>query len=348
MKTIVVRNVHQALPEGAYQLLNFGVETESRNGPVKVLPTPLTTVYMRPTERVLFHPERDANPFFHFFESLWMLKGRNDVAFPKFFNSKFDAFSDDGETFNAAYGHRWRNHFGRDQLGIIIRALDHDPTCRRQVLAMWDGHHDLGLQSKDLPCNTQAYFQVDLDGKLQMMVTNRSNDLIWGAYGANAVHFSFLLEYMATAMGREVGLYYQTSFNTHYYVGNHQKLVEQLADKAPMPPQQYTCPYSEGKVRDTIPLMSIPRGRWDRELDTFMKLDIATGDPTDRTFVDPFFQHVASPLLRAYQAFKSGSATRFEEALQHAGQCASQDWMLACQDWLIRRQQRCKNLRSAS
>jgi len=342
VRTIIVRNVHQALPEGAYQLGEFGRQSPSRNGPVMVLPVPLTTVYFRPTERVLFHPERDANPFFHFFESLWMLAGRDDVEFPSFFNSKIHLYSDDDKRFNAAYGHRWRNHFGRDQLKLIIAALDADPTCRRQVLAMWDGRHDLGLQSRDLPCNTQAYFQVDLDGKLQMMVTNRSNDLIWGAYGANAVHFSFLLEYMATSLGREVGLYYQTSFNTHYYVDTHQKLVEQLAAKAPNPPAQYTCPYSEGIIRDTIPLMSIPRGRWDRELQTFMQLR------DGGTYIDPFFKDVAVPLYLAYVAFKSQTPDRFERALQHVGQCAAQDWMLAGRDWLIRRQERCNSKPAAS
>ena len=348
MRVIPVRNVHQALPEGCYQLETFGHETTSRNGPVKVMPIPMTTLYMRPTERVLFHPERDANPFFHLFESLWMLAGRNDVAFPKFFNSKFDSYSDDGETFNAAYGHRWRQHFGRDQLRLIIDALDQNPDCRRQVLAMWDGRHDLGLQSKDLPCNTQAYFQVDMDGKLQMMVTNRSNDLIWGAYGANAVHFSFLLEYMALSLGREVGVYYQTSFNTHYYTETHGTLVKQLALKAPQPPQQHSDPYSEGRVAPTVPLMSIPRGRWDRELDTFMRLQFSTDyDPFRKDeFVDPFFQHVALPLYRAYVAFKSKSPTRFEEAQRFVGQCAAQDWMVACSEWLQRREARAKQLSS--
>jgi len=336
MRTIVIRNVHQALAEGAYQLLNFGVEASSRNGPVKVMPVPLTTAYLRPQERVLFHPERDANPFFHLFEALWMLHGDNDVAFPKMFNSKFDAYSDDGVTFNAAYGHRWRKHFGRDQLKLIIDALDKDPTCRRQVLGMWDPRHDLGLQSKDLPCNTQAYFQVDMDGKLQMMVTNRSNDLIWGAYGANAVHFSFLQEYVAQSLGREMGIYYQVSFNTHYYVDTHSQLVQALADKAPQPPQQYTCPYSSGAVSVTVPLMSLPRGRWDRELDTFMKLRDKV------SYTDPFFQHVAVPLYRAYMAFKSTRATRFEEAYREIGQCAAQDWMVACKEWMTRRELRCK------
>lgn len=343
MRVIPVRNVHQALVEGAYQLEQFGVENDSRNGPVKVLPIPLTTLYMAPTERVLFHPERDANPFFHLFESLWMLAGRNDVAFPKFFNSRFDQFSDDGVTFNAAYGYRWRRHFGRDQLDDIIRNLEANPQCRRQVLTMWDPQGDLGSDSRDVPCNTQAFFQVDADGRLQMMIVNRSNDLIWGAYGANAVHMSFLLEYMASALGRDVGVYYQTSFNTHFYTETHGALVKQLADKAPMPPQQHTDPYSAGRV-SSVPLMNIPKNRWDRELQTFMSLplteELLDYSPYETTFVDPFFQNVALPLLRAYVAFKSNSPTRFQDAQRFVGQCAAQDWMLACSEWLQRREAR--------
>jgi len=333
MRTIIVRNVAQALPEGAYQLLHFGQETQSRNGPVKVLPVPLTTVYMRPTERVLLDPDRDANPFFHLMESLWMLAGCNDVEFVSFFNSGMVNYSDDGETFNAAYGHRWLNHFGIDQVNIIIRALTENPECRRQVLGMWDPRRDLGLQSKDLPCNTQAYFQVDLDGKLQMMVTNRSNDLIWGAYGANAVHFSFLQEYIASSLKREVGLYYQTSFNTHYYVEPHEVLVGRLAAKAPQPPAQYTCPYSGEQVMNTVPLMSLPKGRWDRELNTFMK------QQDGGTYVDPFFTNVAVPMWRSYVAFKE---KRWQDAYREIGQCAAQDWMLACREWLQRREEKWK------
>jgi hypothetical protein len=342
MRTIVVRNVHQALPEGCYQLLNFGVETTSRNGPVKVMPIPMTTCYIKPTERVLFHPERDANPFFHLFESLWMLHGDNDVDFVSMFNSGMVNYSDDGQTFNAAYGNRWRRHFGYDQLDKIVKALDADPLCRRQVLGMWDPRLDLGLQSKDLPCNTQAYFQVDMDGKLQMMVTNRSNDLIWGAYGANAVHFSFLQEYIALGLGREVGMYYQTSVNTHFYTGPHQKLVETLAEYAPQPPETYKCPYSSGAVANTMPLMSIPRGRWDRELDLFFQLR------EKGTYVDPFFATVAVPLYEAYLAFKTTSPTRFQEAGQFVSKCAAQDWKVACQEWLSRREAACAKQHTTS
>ncbi len=82
MNVISVRNVHEALPEALRFLRQTGVPRDSRNGAVLQAPCPVTTVYRRPDERVLFWPERDANPFFHFMESLWMLAGRNDVAWP--------------------------------------------------------------------------------------------------------------------------------------------------------------------------------------------------------------------------------------------------------------------------
>src|SRR5690606_6235064 len=140
--------------------------------------------------------ERDANPFLHFFESLWMLAGRNDVDYMTRLVRRFAAYSDDGKTFNGAYGYRWRKWFGRDQLQQIIGALRSNPQDRRCVLGMWDAGHDLGLQSADLPCNTHIYFRIQ-DDRLNMTVCNRSNDAIWGAVGANVVHMSFLQEYMA-------------------------------------------------------------------------------------------------------------------------------------------------------
>lgn len=334
MKTVEVRNVHQALPEALYQLQQFGKERESRNGPVLQYPGPFTTVYEKPFERVLFYPERDANPFFHFFESLWMLAGRDDVAYVQRFASKMGDFSDDGKRFNAAYGHRWRRHFGgRDQLKIIYMALKANPDCRRQVLAIWDGHHDLGLGSKDLPCNTQAMFQVSADGALDMMVTNRSNDAIWGAYGANAVQFGTLLEYMAAMVERPVGRYWQVSFNTHLYLDLYdgRKMMEALAPRAVMPPAQRECPYARGEV-SAYPLVTGRAYKWDRELERFM----AYGGTVD--YDEPFFEEVAKPMLLAWDAFKSPGADRFSAARRALERCLAADWKVAGAEWITRRE----------
>lgn len=164
---------------------------DSRNGPVMMIEEPVTITYSHPRERVLFNQARDANPFFHLYESLWMLAGRNDVAPLAYYNSQMSQYSDDGKTFNGAYGYRWRgnnNHYfvddedsnrggyaQLDQLNLLIHHLKADPNSRRAVLQMWNVEDDLlkigtpvehgaGIemdnQSKDVCCNLSVMFSI--------------------------------------------------------------------------------------------------------------------------------------------------------------------------------------------
>lgn len=220
MFVLDVRNVHQALPWAVQVLKDHGIQRDSRNGPVLQMPTPVTTVYRQPLERVVFWPDRDANPFLHCYEALWMLAGRNDVAPLKRYSKQFAEYSDNGVTLHGAYGKRWRDWFDgirRDQLTVIVNRLRANHDDRRCVLQMWDAPHDLDVDTKDAPCNDMATFQIDHLDRLHMVVFCRSNDIVWGAYGANAVHFGYLLEYMATRIGVQVGTYTQVSVNWHAY-----------------------------------------------------------------------------------------------------------------------------------
>ncbi len=340
MKLIHARNVHQALPEALYQLDIEGVTSDSRNGPVRKFDEPVATVYGSPNERVMFWPQRDANPFFHLYESLWMLAGRNDVEPVARYVSTMRNYSDDGHTFHGAYGHRWRLHFGFDQLDVIIAALKADPTDRRQVLSMWDAPVDLGRKGKDLPCNLQALFTVNSSGSLDMIVTNRSNDIVWGAYGANAVHFSYLLEYVASSMGVKVGRYWQVSANFHVYT---EKLdgVKDLAQVAPDPnlPAEMRwaglCPYEDGLV-EPFPLMTIAKGDWDEDLRMFLE------NPTVLGLRDPFFRKVAVPMHLAYNLYKELPAgpEKFTTPLGIMKQVKATDWQLAGEEWIKRRQEK--------
>lgn len=344
MHVIRARNVHQALPEALYQIQRHGVKRDSRNGPVLKFPEPCTIVYEHPCERVVFWPEREANPTFHLLEALWMLAGRNDVQFVASLVPRMATFSDDGQTLNGAYGYRWRHHFRTpegqviDQIQTIAQALRLNRNCRRQVLSMWDGGHDLGLQSKDLPCNTHAYFSINDDGLLDMMVCNRSNDLVWGALGANAVHFSVLQEFMASLIGVGVGRYWQTSNNMHLYLEHHEKLMEELSPKA-YPSQQYreTCPYESGRVK---PSPLVPQGdanAWLREVEMFLDVGVAMG------MRDPFVKRVAAPLAEAYALYRSAeSPSGLTQALDRVGHCEAEDWRLAAQEWYERRLEKAK------
>lgn len=317
---IEARNVHAMLPVALEAIDRVGISQPSRNGPVIRFPTPVILQYHQPRERVLFHPERDANPFFHLMEALWMMAGRNDVHFVSQFVKRMKEFSDDGMTFNGAYGYRWRRFFGVDQIRTIALALKKNPDDRRQVLQMWDAKNDLGLQSKDLPCNTQATFQV-VAGRLDMCVFNRSNDLVWGATGANAVHFSVLQEWMAAAVGVPVGSYYQISANLHLYLDRHANLMDGHR-QLPL-----SSPYDLGV--ELFPLVNTDPHAWLDEVSMFVECGTRSVGLRDR-----FLRRVAMPMLEAWECYKDDDVAG---ALQVAYNIEDQAWARACQEWLMRR-----------
>lgn len=333
---INVDNVNEALAQGLRWLSRRGEPKPSRVGDVLVSPCPVTTCYSQPTQRVLFSPMRDANPFFHLMESIWMLAGRNDIAFPAHFNKRFIEYSDDGLQQWGAYGWRWRSFFGYDQLRVIIEELKINPDSRRAVLSMWspafneegmlkgsDLHIAMG-GGKDVPCNTNIFFRIR-DGLLDMQVNNRSNDIVWGAYGANAVHMSILQEFMAHAIGVGVGRLYQSSWNYHAYTNFYPKDgFLGLADDAIA--HNYYDPRFGG-VKPT-PLLAVDEN-WEvflEECNSFVEGGVK--------FETDFLRHVCVPMREAWNLHKEKD---YAEAESECLGIRAADWRRACSDWLGRR-----------
>lgn len=318
-----VRNVNEAVIEALWKLKVMGVKETSRNGEVLVFPEPVTTTYERPEERVLFWPERDANPIFHVMEAIWMLAGRDDVEFVKYFNSRMINFSDNGSTLNGAYGHRWRRRFGVDQLVSLIRHLKEDPTSRRAVLTMWGPAQDLmNMTSKDVCCNTQAYFEIR-GGRLNMTVLNRSNDLIWGAYGANMVHFSFLQEFIASALDVPLGVYRQFSHNLHMYTElyDFKKYIE-------LPPA-----VDDGYKQGLAPRPIMDSDDWGGFLRDCERFCCAPFD-APRGYRHSFFPEVAHPMALVTRTRKEKTG----DGRYWAARIGAQDWQRATQEWITRRE----------
>jgi len=317
MQVVQGRNVNTVWIDGLWRLKLSGLVEESRVGRVKVLPEPLTSVYEKPWERVLFHPTRDANPFFHLIEALWMLAGSEDLAFLEVYNTRMAEFSDDKVILNGAYGFRWRQLFERDQLLDIVAMLRADRTTRRAVLEMWDPMMDLDSKSKDIPCNTHAYFRVR-DGLLDMTVCCRSNDAVWGAYGANAVHFSILHEFIARSCSLTQGRMYQVSNNFHIYE-RHWPLLE-----VPVVLKNYyhnspeiVWPLFEDHTEAEFFLLDCERMVW-------LKRDFATD----------FFNRIVHPAITAWALYKNGKLLQALDALAVMPVC---DWHFAMEEWLERR-----------
>ena len=326
MRAIHSRNVNEAYILGMNLLHTHGVREESRAGDVLVMPCPVTTTYTHPQERVLFNAKRNCNPFFHLMEGLWMLAGRNDVEWIGRYNTSFKKFSDDEITFHGAYGYRWRNFFKMDQIHKVIGILKENPKDRRAVIQMWDAASDLGHEGKDFPCNLSIAFRNNA-GALDITVFNRSNDIIWGAYGANAVHMSMLQEYMASMLDLNIGQYHQVSNNYHAYVDIMEKTgipsnVEislQNPNKPDLYKDEVVKPYPMVENKET----------WDVDLLNFMM------DPLEKQVYDnSFFYEVAQPVAMAQTLVKE---KKLMNAKEHCLEIKAQDWRKACSQWISNR-----------
>jgi hypothetical protein len=327
---IHARNVNDALIKGLDHLMGAGNFNNSRNGRVLVAPGPVITEYSHPNQRVLFSPLRDANPFFHFMESMWMLAGRDDVKFPASYAANIASFSDNGIALHGAYGTRWRVRMGFDQLDTIIAELRSNPESRRCVLQMWDANkrwsNDLEVActgGKDVPCNTQAYFDT-LNGVLNMTVTCRSNDAVWGCYGANAVHFSMLHEYIASMSGLPQGVYRQFSNNFHIYY-DRPDVQRLIADDASALRAEPAVPYYEDMMLPM--LVASESDLWHTDMRNFFA-------GVRMPFRTVFWRHGVEPIAHAHKLFKQGD---FEGAYIAIDDCAALDWRDACRSWLDRR-----------
>tara|TARA_R100001594_G_scaffold1296_2_gene5427 strand:- start:7060 stop:8112 length:1053 start_codon:yes stop_codon:yes gene_type:complete len=333
MKVINARNVNDALLLGIdlFQDSSNFREQESRNGTTYEALEPVTTVYNKPFERVCLLKERDANPFFHLIESLWMLQGSNKLPPLTYFVKSMEDFSDDGETLWGAYGWRWKSYFNKDQLDIIIQMLKTNPEDRRCVLQMWDPVLDLNKVGKDVPCNTNIYFKIR-EGKLNMTVCCRSNDMVWGAYGANVVHMSVLQEYLATAIGVEIGTYRQISDSFHVYLNDVWERLKVLEI------DPYTFSYKKNPYDLLIdgykpfPLITnIDTFHWE----LYRYFNYHPNDiQIDTTWENPVFKDIAVPMTVAYTKHKQRN---YMDSYQAVSKIKALDWMTACFDWIRKR-----------
>lgn len=330
----------QGLQKTLAELKRRGIEEDSRNGKVRRFAEPVMLINTEPTNRVSLSVARDANPFFHFMEALWMLGGMNEVAPMAFFNSGISQYSDNGRTLRGtAYGYKWRSHFGYDQLAMAIERLKANPQDRRVVLTMWDPVGEWrNPDSKDLSCNLQVIFGTrTINGVvfLDMEVTNRSNDIVFGCLGSNVFHFSFLLEYVAFHTGYQVGRYYQVAFNLHGYTDN--PAFKRVYESASAPNAVENDDWFRWeKARNPALLREMGLTADPTIIANFVR----TGDPGG----DPYLQHVGVPLYEAYRVFKLKSKglnvpdqSRIGLAIDMARQCADEDLAFAGAAWLGRR-----------
>jgi thymidylate synthase len=221
--------------------LDWPIETRRGGDKLHDSPGPVMIEIASPQQRVLNVGHRNNNIAATCAETLWVLAGRNDIEWLKFYLPRAGDFSDDGDSWRAGYGPRLRGCIGEeeeeitrtDQLACVVKELQQSPDSRRAVMSLLEPDYDYGsLHSeegtKDFPCTQSLSFMVR-DGKLDLTVFIRSNDLIWGWSGVNVFEFAAMQELVANMIKKPVGKYFMISNNLHVYE-RHWKLAERVAN----------------------------------------------------------------------------------------------------------------------
>jgi thymidylate synthase len=165
-------------------------------------------------------------------EQIWFISGaRKPEIFLRDFTKIWDDFTNPGDVVTVAYGYRWRRHFGRDQLGMLVKMLEKDPSSRHGVVITWDPANDgLGGASKaNVPCPYTFTVNI-MGGRLNLMNVVRSNDVILGL-PHDVAGFCLLQCILAQRLGVKPGIYTHTIANAHVY-DTHYEAAEQMITRA--------------------------------------------------------------------------------------------------------------------
>ena len=119
--------------------------------------------------------------------------------------------ADEHGNVNSNYGWQWL----RDgQLDRIITDLTYHKDTRQAAISIYDGK-EIKDYAKDTPCTYAVQFTI-LNGRLDMCVTMRSNDL-WFGFCNDQYCFSRLQEMVSKRLNIEPGVYYHFAHNMHLY-----------------------------------------------------------------------------------------------------------------------------------
>jgi len=204
---------------------------------------------------------------------------------------------------------------------VVVDMLARDPGTRQAVIQMWDAEQDLDQPHlKDKPCNTHIYLRLRSGMELDMAVCCRSNDIVWGCYGANAVHFSILQEYLAARLGVPMGRLTQFSFNWHMY-GSTGHLADPVGAQAGI----------MNGYPGTTQLVADPTS-FDREVRAYVD-DPEFSQVDD--FKNTFLSRTAYPLYMANMERRAGNTNT--SAMAWARSIHAPDWRMATMAWLDRK-----------
>jgi thymidylate synthase len=155
--------------------------------------------------------ERNWNPKYAAREWEWYLSGDPSAEEISKYAPIWKNMMDENGEVRSNYGWQWKRN---NQLSKVVDLLRDNPSTRKATISIYDGK-EIDTYSKDTPCTYAVQFTI-LDGKLNMTVLMRSNDL-WYGFCNDQFCFSMLQQTVADFLSIEVGTYYHFAHNLHLY-----------------------------------------------------------------------------------------------------------------------------------
>lgn len=172
-----------------------------------------------PLDRVCTERWRKMNIGFAIVDALSHIMGDTKLQPLLNFVPGFSKFSTNGKTIDGAYGERINTG---DQMELAIKMLKENPQTRRAVISIYMGVVDLnGGGGLNTPCTLNFHFLVR-EGKLNMKVMMRSNDIILGLTN-DIFTFTFLHEFVSMKTGIPLGRYTHYASSLHLYTSDLKK-----------------------------------------------------------------------------------------------------------------------------
>lgn len=179
-----VNNVNTAWVKTLTDIHKEGIEVSPQQKKTKELLAYTSVVNMEcPIISIL---DRKMNYDFMFGEAAFILSGSNRAANITSIMKAIGKFSDDGVTFNGAYGPKVM-----EQVSYVVNTLDADTDSRQAVMTIW---RERPAYSKDIPCTISLQFMIR-DNKLNCHANMRSSDS-WLGWVYDTFNFSMISHYV--------------------------------------------------------------------------------------------------------------------------------------------------------
>jgi len=217
MEKLEFENINEAQLYIVRQLLETGQSVETRGFKTLEL-SPVFFSVTNPRKRITTLSGRNWNFAAALGELSWHLATSNEVDFIANYLSGWKNYSEDNKRITGScYGKRIfeTDKNGRNKWADIIDLLRDDIHSRRAVISLLDSEIHINASVPDISCTVSLQFLVR-NGKIDLIVNMRSNDIIWGL-PYDFFFFSYLQELMSFELNMPIGTYYHLASSMHIY-----------------------------------------------------------------------------------------------------------------------------------